>query len=42
MVTSKGLSGGVYPISATCFREDLDDFMAENPFMHVSTFGVLR
>lgn len=35
----KGLSGGVYPISATCYREDLDSFMNENPFIHVSTFG---
>jgi len=39
IVTAKGLSGGVYPISATCFKDGLDDFMAENPFMHVSTFG---
>jgi acetylornithine/succinyldiaminopimelate/putrescine aminotransferase len=39
IVTAKGLSGGVYPISATCFRDGLDDFMAENPFIHVSTFG---
>ncbi len=39
IVTAKGLSGGVYPVSATCFKEGLDDFMAENPFIHVSTFG---
>lgn len=39
IVTAKGLSGGVYPISATCFKEGLDDFMAEDPFIHVSTFG---
>ncbi len=39
IVTAKGLSGGIYPISATCFRDGLDDFMAENPFIHVSTFG---
>ena len=39
IVTAKGLSGGIYPISATCFREGLDDFMAEDPFIHVSTFG---
>jgi acetylornithine/succinyldiaminopimelate/putrescine aminotransferase len=39
IVTAKGLSGGIYPISATCFREGLDDFMMENPFIHVSTFG---
>lgn len=39
IVTAKGLSGGIYPISATCFRDGLDDFMMENPFIHVSTFG---
>ncbi len=39
IVTAKGLSGGIYPISATCFVEGLDDFMAEDPFIHVSTFG---
>jgi acetylornithine/succinyldiaminopimelate/putrescine aminotransferase len=33
LVTGKGLSGGIYPIAATCYRADL------NPFMHVSTFG---
>ncbi|MFW9805525.1 MAG: aspartate aminotransferase family protein [Candidatus Thorarchaeota archaeon] len=35
----KGLSGGLFPITATCYREDLDYFMNENPFIHVSTFG---
>jgi acetylornithine/succinyldiaminopimelate/putrescine aminotransferase len=39
IVTAKGLSGGVYPISATCFRDEFDNFMMENPFIHVSTFG---
>lgn len=38
-VIGKGLSGGVYPISATCYKEELDSFMHENPFIHVSTFG---
>ncbi len=38
-VIGKGLSGGLYPISATCYREDLDSFMNENPFIHISTFG---
>ncbi|MFQ5981450.1 MAG: aspartate aminotransferase family protein [Candidatus Heimdallarchaeota archaeon] len=36
---AKGLSGGLYPISATLYREDLDHFCRENPFIHVSTFG---
>jgi len=39
LVTGKGLSGGVYPIAATCYREDLNAFMHANPFIHVSTFG---
>ncbi len=39
LVTGKGLSGGVYPIAATCYREELNPFMHANPFIHVSTFG---
>ena len=38
-VIGKCLSGGVYPISATCYKEELDSFMRKNPFIHVSTFG---
>lgn len=39
MVIGKGLSGGVYPMSATCFRPELEVFFKQNPFIHVSTFG---
>ena len=39
LVTAKGLSGGIYPISATVYREHLDAFLRQNPFIHVSTFG---
>ena len=39
LVTAKGLSGGVYPITATVYSDRLDSFFAENPFIHVSTFG---
>jgi acetylornithine/succinyldiaminopimelate/putrescine aminotransferase len=39
LVTGKGLSGGVYPIAATCYRGMLNPFMHANPFIHVSTFG---
>jgi putrescine aminotransferase len=39
LVTGKGLSGGIYPIAATCYRADLNPFMHANPFIHVSTFG---
>jgi len=39
LVTAKGLSGGVYPMSATIYREHLDHFFRQNPFIHISTFG---
>jgi putrescine aminotransferase len=39
LVAGKGLSGGVYPISATCHRPHLDRFFEENPFIHLASFG---
>lgn len=39
IVTAKGLSGGIYPITATLYRDELDGFLRENPFIHISTFG---
>lgn len=39
IVTGKGLSGGIYPITATLYREHLNPFLHENPFIHISTFG---
>jgi len=39
MVIGKGLSGGVYPMTATCFRERYESVFHEDPFIHVSTFG---
>jgi len=39
LVAGKGLSGGIYPMTATLYREHLDPFMRANPFIHVSTFG---
>lgn len=39
MVIGKGLSGGIYPMTATCFRPELESFFNQNPFIHVSTFG---
>jgi acetylornithine/succinyldiaminopimelate/putrescine aminotransferase len=39
LVTGKGLSGGIYPIAATCYRGELNAFLHENPFIHISTFG---
>ncbi|TFH05280.1 MAG: aspartate aminotransferase family protein [Spirochaetales bacterium] len=39
VVLGKGLSGGIYPISATVLRDDLADVFADDPFLHISTFG---
>ncbi len=39
LVIGKGLSGGVYPITATCFRQELESVFHPEPFIHVSTFG---
>lgn len=39
IVTAKGLSGGIYPISATLYSDSLDAFFREDPFIHISTFG---
>ena len=39
IVTAKGLSGGIYPISAALYGDELNTFLDENPFIHISTFG---
>ncbi len=39
MVLGKGLSGGIYPMSATCITPELEGFFHDRPFIHVSTFG---
>jgi putrescine aminotransferase len=39
MVIGKGLSGGIYPMAATCFRTALETVFHEDPFIHISTFG---
>ncbi|MDY6795958.1 MAG: aspartate aminotransferase family protein [Actinomycetota bacterium] len=39
IVTAKGLSGGIYPITATIYNDRLNPFFDENPFIHISTFG---
>lgn len=39
VVTGKGLSGGVVPITATLLGPDLHRFLAQHPFAHISTFG---
>jgi acetylornithine/succinyldiaminopimelate/putrescine aminotransferase len=39
VVLGKGLSGGLYPISATVLREELESVFHKDPFIHISTFG---
>ncbi len=39
LVTGKGLSGGIYPMSATLMTEDCYHVFDEDPFAHVSTMG---
>jgi putrescine aminotransferase len=39
LVVGKGMSGGVYPMSATCHRPHLDAFFQKYPFVHLSSFG---
>ncbi|MHB8156911.1 MAG: aspartate aminotransferase family protein [Desulfocucumaceae bacterium] len=39
MVLGKGMSGGIYPMSATCFREKYESVFRSDPFIHISTFG---
>ncbi len=39
MTVAKSLGGGIYPISATVFKEPLGEFLIANPFVHLSTFG---
>ncbi len=39
VVTGKGLSGGVYPITAALMTDDLHRFFDDHPFVHISTFG---
>lgn len=39
LVTSKGLSGGMYPIGATVLSRDAGKWLVEKGWGHVSTFG---
>ena len=39
VVLGKGLSGGIYPITATVLRTPLEQVFHQDPFIHVSTFG---
>ena len=35
----KGMSGGIYPITATVFKSKFAGFFRDDPFIHISTFG---
>jgi putrescine aminotransferase len=39
LVIGKGLSGGIYPITATVITPQLECVFHEDPFLHISTFG---
>lgn len=39
MTVAKSLGGNIYPISATIYREELNDFVMTHAFTHLSTFG---
>jgi len=39
VVLGKGLSGGIYPITATVIRKPMESVFHDDPFIHVSTFG---
>ncbi len=41
IITGKGLSGGIYPISATLFTREMHEVLdtEANPLVHISTYG---
>ena len=39
VILAKGLSGGIYPISATVIDKKLESVFHEDPFIHISTSG---
>jgi len=39
VTTGKGLSGGIYPVTATLMTRELHAFFDDHPFVHISTFG---
>ena len=39
VILGKGLSGGLYPITATVLRAPIEGVFRKDPFIHVSTFG---
>ena len=39
VVIGKGLSGGIYPMAATCMKKKFQSVFKRDPFIHISTFG---
>lgn len=39
ITVGKSLGGGLYPITAALYKEELQDFLFANPMIHFSTFG---
>ena len=39
VTTGKGLSGGVFPITATMMTAEIHAFFVDHPFVHISTYG---
>ncbi len=39
IVSAKGLGGGIYPVTATIIRKELESVFHDDPFIHVSTTG---
>lgn len=39
IVSAKGLGGGIYPVTATIIRRDLEFVFHDDPFIHISTTG---
>ena len=39
LVIGKGLSGGLYPMAATCISARCEAVFHDDPFIHISTFG---
>lgn len=39
VVLGKGMSGGIYPISATVYQDKYSDLFRKDPFVHISTYG---
>ncbi len=39
IVSAKGLGGGIYPVTATIIRREIETVFHDDPFIHISTTG---